>query len=325
LPQLAFPANTAFAQPCESFLALSANVRGVLFMTVSMAGFTLNDTLVKVLSSELNMGQIMFVRGLFASAMISMLAWHRGALMRPAAALHPMVVLRTIGEVGATVAFLVGLSQIPLATASAILSVLPLAVTMRAALFLREPVGWRRWSAIAAGFAGVLIILRPGTEGFNGYALLICASVFFAALRDLATRRMPTHIPSLLLTCVTAITVTLTGALLVTQLGGWQPLSHQFVVKLCGAAFLILFGYQFIILAMRSGDISFVAPFRYTGLLWAIALGYLVFADMPDWAMISGSLIIVATGLYTLYRERIVAATKPSCASVDPSMAADGL
>ncbi len=169
----------------------SPNLRGALFMAVSMAGFTVNDVITKGASETMNMGQVMLVRGLFATLLIGLLAWQRGALRSAPALRIRCVVLRVVGEAGATVGFLVALAHLPLANVSAVLQALPLAVTMGAALVFGEGVGWRRWLAILVGFAGVLIIVRPGFDGFSVYALLALLCVVFCAVRDLATKRMP--------------------------------------------------------------------------------------------------------------------------------------
>jgi drug/metabolite transporter (DMT)-like permease len=182
---------------------------------------------------------------------------------------------------------------------------LPLTITLGAAVAFGEPVGWRRWSAIVAGFIGVLIIVRPGVAGFNQFTLLALVSVLFCSLRDLATKRIPPHIPSLFITLLTTITVTTAGAVILVPLGGWTPPSAHAVGLLALAAVLVLTGYQCVIMALRSGDISAIAPFRYTALLWALLLGYLVFGDVPDTMMATGAAIIVASGLYAFYRERI--------------------
>lgn len=294
-------------------------------MAVSMAGFTANDAITKTIIETVSQGQAMLVRGVFATALIAILAWSQGALRFPAQLLNPMVALRSTCELMATVCFLAALAQMPLANISAILQALPLAVTMGAAMFMGETVGWRRWLAIAVGFVGVLVIVRPGFEGFNAYSLLGLAAVVFAAIRDLATRNMPPEMPSLLVSTATAGIVTLAGALLIVPQGGWTPISLGQTGLLAAAAVLLLFGYQFIIMAMRAGDVSHVAPFRYTALIWAILLGYLVFGDVPDAAMIAGSAIVVASGLYTLYRESKVGRRKPAAESTNPAMAPDGL
>ncbi len=172
-------------------MPLSPNMRAALFMTVSMAGFTVNDGVTKYMSEVMNMGQVMFLRGAFATLFVAVLAWHQGALSNLRLALQPMVLVRVAGEVLATVTFLIALAQLPIANVSAVLQALPLAVTMGAALIYGETVGWRRWLSIAAGFAGVAIIVRPGLEGFSAYSLVALVCVGFCTVRDLATRRIP--------------------------------------------------------------------------------------------------------------------------------------
>lgn len=293
-------------------MAISSNIRGALFMSLSMAGFTFNDSIVKLLTGDISVAQVMFLRGVVATLLIFLLARHRKAL-RPLSVLRDRwIALRVVGEAGGTLTFLVGLSHIPLANASAILQALPLAVTMGAALFLAEPVGWRRWGAILAGFAGVLIIVRPGLDGFSPYSLMIVGTVIFAATRDIATRKVNAAIPSLYLSTITAAAVAIAGLLLIPPMGGWKPVSASDLALISLAACLLLVGYQFIIMAMREGEISFIAPFRYTGFLWALLLGMAVFGEYPDAYMITGGLVVIGSGLYTLYRERIKSTAKPA-------------
>ncbi|MBZ9863601.1 DMT family transporter [Mesorhizobium sp. CA12] len=306
-------------------MPLSPNLRGALFMIVAMVGFTLNDAITKFSSESMNMAQVMLVRGAFASLFVGLLAWRRGALANPAAMLQPMVATRVAGEAGATVSFLIALAHLPIANVSAVLQALPLAVTMGAALFFGEGVGWRRWLAIAIGFTGVLIIVRPGFEGFSVYSLLALASVACCAVRDLATKRIPEAIPTMLVSTATALAMTVLGALLLSPMGGWTPMSGRATTLLALAAVLVLIGYQFIIMAMRSGDISFIAPFRYTALLWSILLGLIIFGDIPDAPMTVGAAIIIGSGLYALYRERVVGRQQPAAESTGPDMAPDGI
>ena len=274
-------------------------------MAAAMAGFTMNDAITKAVSSEMNFGEIMLVRGVVAIALIATLAWHQGALRPLRTLVMKPVALRVAGEVLGTVTFLAAIVHLPLANTAAIFQALPLAVTLGAALMFGEPVGWRRWLAILAGFIGVLIIVRPGVEGFNQFSLFALISVFFCAVRDLATRRIPAQVPSLFITLVTTVTVTLAGAAIIVPLGGWTPPSSRALGLLTLAAVLLLIGYQCVIMALRSGDISAVAPFRYSALLWAMLLGYLVFGDVPDAMMVTGAAIIVLSGLYAFYRERL--------------------
>jgi drug/metabolite transporter (DMT)-like permease len=291
-------------------------------MAVAMAAFTVNDATTKFLTAQMNFGQVMLVRGFFACVLISALAYHQGALRPWRILLVRPVALRVFGEIGGTVSFLAAIAHLPLANTTAIFQSLPLAITLGAALLFGEPVGWRRWLAIACGFAGVLVIVRPGVEGFNQFSLLALISVVFCSVRDLATKRIPTAIPSLFVTLLTTVVVMTVGAILLVPLGGWTPPSSAAFGLLALAAVLVLIGYQSVIMALRSGDISAVAPFRYTQLLWAMLMGYLVFGDVPDHAMVTGAAIIVLSGLYAFHRERVRDRLQAASA---PSMPPDGL
>lgn len=306
-------------------MPFSSNLRAALFMAVAMATFTTNDAITKLVLETVGFGQVLLVRGLFATVLIVVLAWSRGALKKPRQVLQPMVALRTLFEMVATITFVIALSHMPLANISAVLQALPLGVTMAAALFFGEKVGWRRWVAIAFGFVGVLVIVRPGFEGFNAFSLLALASVCCAAGRDLVTRRIPKEVPSMLVSAATAASVTLLGGVFMLAFEGWQPLPADSVGLLAIASVVLIGGYQFVIMAMREGDISFVAPFRYTALIWALTLGYLLFGETPDLAMIVGASFIVLSGLYALYRERKAGRGKPAAESTGPGMAPDGL
>lgn len=272
-------------------------------MAIAMAAFTCNDALVKSVTHTMNTGQILFVRGLMTSALVLVIAWRMGALGSWRVLLQPAVALRLAAEIFASLTFISALGAMPLANISAILQSLPLAVTLGAALFLGEQVGWRRWLAIVVGFVGVIIVIRPGPEGFSLAAIYAIASMIGAATRDLATRRIHSNVSTLFISVVTAIAITLVGGALIVPMGGWQPMSLEIIGRLAAASVLLLVGYQTIVNAMRIGEISFVAPFRYVSLLWAIAIGFLFFGELPDLWMTIGVSIIIASGLYTFYRE----------------------
>lgn len=306
-------------------MALSPNQRGALFMVISQVAFILNDTLVKLSSADLGAGQIMAVRGVFASVMIIALTWYFGLLRPLKMAFHPLLVLRVVSEMAATITYLIALAHLPIANVSAVFQSLPLVITMGAALFLDEIVGVRRWSAIAIGFIGILLIVRPGIEGFSMYSIYVLVCVLFCAVRDLTTRYVPDEMPTMFVSMITSISVTVCGFAIIPATGGWQPVSGTVLVMLVASAAMVLTGYQFIIKSVRVGDVSFVAPFRYSNLVWAIIVGIFIFGDIPDLFTIIGSVIIVASGVYSVYRERVVDRTRPIAESTGPSNAADGV
>lgn len=285
-------------------MPLTPNARAALLMTLSMAAFLVNDMCTKLASQSVNMGQVMLVRGFFASAMLVWLA-RRNAPAAPWRRLsHRMAVLRTAGDVLATVTYLIALANAPLVSVASLLQALPLAITMGAAIVFREPVGWRRWSAIIVGFVGVLIILRPGFGAFSVWSALVLGTVFFCTVRDLATRAIPANIPSLQVSAFTAVSVMVTGGVLMFPMGGWQAMTPATLGILVAAAVFVLIGYQALTLAMRTGDLSSSAPFRYTALVWAALFGYMVFGEIPDVPTAVGALLIIGSGIFTIYRER---------------------
>ena len=272
-------------------------------MMLSMLGFTVNDLFIKSLGGNLPVSQIMAIRGSMLLVLILAIAWQQNVLSRIRELLIPLVLLRSLAEAGATLLFLTALAHLPFATISAILQSLPLAVAMGAAIFLGEHVGWRRWIAIGIGFLGVMIIIRPGSSGFDSYTLMVVVSVLFAASRDVITRRLPKALPSLLVSGATTVTIAILGIVSTQVQGNWQAVSGVQFATMGTAAFFLFFGYQFIVLAMRTGEVAYVVPYRYTSLLWAVIFGYFVFSEVPDFYTVLGSSIVISTGLFALYRE----------------------
>jgi drug/metabolite transporter (DMT)-like permease len=288
--------------PPFRFAALGANVQASVLMTLSMATFATNDMLTKFATQSIEPVQIMAVRGVMASILLFLFAKWRRAALSVSVLRHPIVLVRAFADICTTLTYLNALRHLPLANTAAIFQALPLTITLGAFLFLGETVGWRRWSAIAVGFAGVLVILAPGVDGFNAYGLWVLASVVFAAMRDLATRRMPPDLSSPQIALVTSIAVTLTGFALLPVMG-WRPMSGSVWIVLVCASFTLACGYALIVAAVRLGEMSFVAPFRYTILLFSILLGIAAFGERPTPRETLGSLIVVGSGLYTLHRE----------------------
>ncbi len=282
---------------------LSENTIGALLMIASMAAYTLNDTLMKSLSGHVPLFQVIFLRGCLTSAAVAMIAWHMGAFSKRVSRRDTgAIVLRVVGEVAGTYFFLTALYHMPLANVTSILQALPLAITLTAALVFGEKIGPPRLGAITVGFFGVMLIVRPGAEGFNVYALYGLASVVCLTLRDLATRSLSSETSSMLVTFVTSVSVMAVFGL--GALGGeWAPLGRADWLTIGSAATLIVGGYLTSIMVVRVGEIGFTAPFRYTAILWALLLGWLVFGDWPAPIVLIGAGIVVASGLFTLYRE----------------------
>ena len=281
-----------------------ANRTGILMMCATMACFMVNDTLVKVASESMPTAQLIFVRGVMASLLIYLVARSMGATGRLPEAARGWVAGRAVVDAVASVVYLAALFKLPLANATAINLASPLFITLLAILFLRERVGWFRWSAIIAGFIGVLLVIQPHGAGFNAWSLLCLSATVLHAVRDLATRRIPLGFPAILVTFSTAVAVTLlAGALSLVE--GWRGFGLREFGILAVASVFLAVGYYCLIVAMREGEVSVVSPFRYTGILWAILLGYLVWGDTPNLLAQAGIALLIASGLTMLYRERL--------------------
>lgn len=285
-------------------MAISDNLRGALYMNFSMFGFTMNDAFMKVLTQDLPLFQVVTLRGGLAILGLLLVAGLTGGLRLPTVARDKgLITLRSLADVAATILFLTALKNMPLATLSAVMQVAPLAVTLGAALAFRDPIGWRRMTAIVIGFLGVMIIIRPGMEGFNVWSILGLGSVLTIVVRDLSVRGMSTSVPSIMIALGAAVAVTVMG-LIGSLFQSWLPITLLQAGMILCAGILLIIGYIASVTSMRIGDIGFVAPFRYTSLLWAIILGWLVFNALPDVYSLIGAAIVVATGIYTLLRER---------------------
>ncbi len=285
-------------------MALTENMRGAGLMMVSMAAFTFNDVCMKALAGEVPLFQAIFMRGVLTTLFMFIVGRRMGLIrFKLPRKDWGLIALRTTGEIFATGFFLAALYIMPIANVTAILQALPLTIALAAALFLREHLGWRRIIAILVGLAGVMLIVRPGAAGFNTYSIYALAAVGFVTVRDLSSRRLSTNVPSFTVALIGAISVTTVFGLAATT-GEWVPVSAQIGGLIALASLFITGGYLASVAVMRVGEIGFTAPFRYTGLIWALILGWLVFAEWPDnWTLI-GAAIVVATGVFTLYRER---------------------
>lgn len=287
--------------------ALSDNMRGAFLMMGSMAAFTLNDACMKLVLGDLALFQAIFLRGLATIAVLVILSrWMGGLKFRMPAKDWALVLTRSASEIGATYFFINALFHMPIANVTAILQVLPLTVTLSSAMLFGDKLGWRRLLAIMVGFAGVMIIVRDGLSGLNTYALYALVAVGFVTVRDLCARRLSDEVSSVTIALISSIAVVVFAGIM-TQGEVWSAVSGKSVALLAGAALFILFGYLFSIMTMRVGEISFIAPFRYTSLLWALLLGFVVFGDWPDYLTMLGIVIVVVTGAFTFYRERKLA------------------
>ena len=287
---------------------LSPNIRGMVALTASSCIFTFSDTLMKLATGTWPVSQSLAFRGV-AAIVISLIAVHLSGQAAGLRALgNPLVLLRSFFEATVALMFILALSQMPIADLTAILMLSPAVITAGAALFYGEAVGWRRWSAIAAGFIGMLMVIQPGgtprPDTYNFAALLGLGSVIGVAARDLTTLRLKANVPSVVVMFATAVGGCLAGVVLAPA-EAWQPFAVYPALALVVAAGLVTGANFLLIISSRGVDLSAVAPFRYSAVIFAIIVGIVVFGDTPDPLAFAGMGVIVASGIYLMHRERV--------------------
>ena len=286
-------------------MRLNENLLGAALMTCCVLAYVLNDAVMKLLFADIDFFQAIFLRGLVSLPPLLILALMTKTLLQKYSAKNQrFMIIRILAEIGTTVTFLTALKHMPLANVTAILQSLPLAITMAAAIFLGEPVGWRRWSAICLGFTGVLIIIRPGLAGFNSYSLLALAAVLLLTVREISTRQLDKKIPTVTVALSTTLGITAFAALMLIG-DEWAEINFVSWSLIIAAAAAVTVATLLSVVAMRTGDIGFVSPFRYTSLIGAIGLGILLFGEWPDGMTLLGAVIIAFAGIYSLYREQL--------------------
>ncbi|MBN9427310.1 MAG: DMT family transporter [Burkholderiales bacterium] len=281
----------------------AANRHGIICLSAAMACYIANDALVKYASPALGTGQTIFLRGVMATLLVLLLVRALGAFDRIGDACKPRVMVRAILDSLGTICYLWSLMHLPLPNAVAIGLAAPLFLVVFAVLLIGERVEAGRWVAIAAGFFGVLLIIQPRATGFNYFSLVCLLGVLFHALRDFSTRSISAAVPSIVITLTASAVITLlAGAISLVE--GWRPVDGRALLLLGLAAVFLSVANMLVIAAMRSGELSVVAPFRYSGLLFALVLGYLVWGDVPNVLAWGGIVLLIGAGLYILQRER---------------------
>lgn len=293
-------------------------LRAILLMILAMALLALSDLFIKLGAGAAPLGQVMAWLSLGGTALFALYARLGGVTLFSRDALHPTVILRNGCEIVAAVGLVLGIAAIPLSLFAAIMQAAPILVTLGGAAILGETVGWRRWAAVLAGLLGMMIVIRPGTAGFDPAALWAVMGVSALAARDLVTRRVPEGISSLALS-TWGFAATIPAGLFFLALGA-EPVSvaPAALWPILGAVLVTTTGYLAITNAMRMAPVSVVAPFRYARLLFTTALGMTVFAERPDGPTILGAAIILGAGLYTFLRERRLALAPGAPAGAGP-------
>ena len=283
-----------------------ANLRGITYMLVGMAFYIVCDALTKAAGATLPTGEVIAIRSLVGALLLSPFVPWSSLRGHARNFWSPAMLVRNTGDVGVTLLFGITLVNVPIANATSIMQTSPLAITAAAALFLKEHVGWRRWTATLVGFLGALLIIRPGNADFTWWYLPAIISLLFVVMRDLGTRFVDRSLPTLLVTLLTFVLTVIAACIFMAPFERWRAPTDIELARACGAGFFVTFGASFLIMALRSGgEISTVVAFRYSIVLWSILIGWLAWGQLPHPLSVLGIVIVVGAGLYTVHRERV--------------------
>jgi len=283
-----------------------SNVRGILLMVLAMAAFAIADAFVKVSAAFLSPAQVLFFLNAGGLVLFVLLALLRREPLRDPRIFAPALILRYVSEVIGMVGMVLALIYVPLSTVGAITQAAPLLVAVGAVLFFGETVGWRRWSAIAIGFLGVLLVVQPSADGFDASILWAVMAMVGLSVRDLITRLTPAGMPSTSLAAYTMMAATpfatawtlYTGQPLIPAEANWWVILPM--VSLGSVGYLLL------ITSIRMADVSVVTPFRYSRIIFLMALGVFLFGERPSTMMLTGAALIIASGVYLILRQKKV-------------------
>ena len=285
---------------------MSENLRGALIMMACMSAFVLNDAFVRLAGNSLPLAQILFLRGVLTTLILLTFAIYLGTFeVRVIKKDKWKIFFRSIAEALTAYFFLTAVLNMPFANVTALLQILPITVTLAAALVFKEKVGAIRIILIIIGFLGVILIINPSSDGFNLYSGYALIAVILITVRDLITRKLSVEVPTLLPTVSASFGVLLFSIILLAKTP-IQPLNIQNSFFIILAAFFIIFGYYTAVLVMRIGDISFVSPFRYSAIIFALIIGSIFFKEWPDLSSFIGICIVTVAGGLLLHKNHSI-------------------
>ena len=282
------------------------NLKGILFMIIAMAGFAFEDLFIKMLSTYFPISEVIIILGFTGTVVFLIIALLQRAPIIHKDLLNKHVIIRTICELLGAVFFVTAIALTPLSSATAILQIAPLLVTIGAVIFFKEKVGWRRWTAVFIGFIGVLLLVRPGFEGFMPASIFAILGSVFLAARDLATRAMQVKLPSVTIALYAFIAFGISGILIIPFNSPMVlPTSNQIIYFIGASAFGVI-AYYSLVISSRIGEMSVISPFRYSRIVFAMLLAIIILDENPDGLTLIGASIVVASGLYTFVRETVL-------------------
>ncbi|MFY0595872.1 MAG: DMT family transporter [Cognatishimia sp.] len=287
------------------------NLRAMGLMVLAMMCFATADGMIKLLAQSITKGQIMFFMGLAGAIIFGMMCLRVKSPIFTRLFFHPVLLARNIAEVIAALSIFTALSLLPLSTVAAIIQAVPLVITTSAAFLLKEKVGPRRWTAVIIGFIGVLIIVRPDTDGLNIGLILALVGTLALSVRDFASRLAPKQASTPLLSFYAFCALIPAGLGLSFLAEGFAPIDMPTVWTVLLMNVFALGGYFCVTNAMRLGEVSAVSPLRYSRLPFAAIVGYILFTEIPDAPTLLGSALIIGSGLFVMIREAQIKRTSP--------------
>ena len=289
------------------------NFKGSVFMILAMFAFTLEDFFLKKATKFVPLGEILIICGLLGVIFFLGCSFIAKQNIIYEESLSAILIVRSIFEISGRVFYALAIAMMPITNASAILQATPIVVVLGAVIFLKEKVGWRRWGAILFGFFGVLLIIQPGAEGFNIFSIFAVLGMIGFAGRDLATRMSPSNMSNFqlgtfgfLMVFISGILITLFNLFIFPSNAVWINISAKNLGFIIANGVAGIIAYQCLTIAMRNGDVSFVTPFRYVRVLFALFFGVILLGEEPNILVLSGSLIVVLSGIYIILRRRDV-------------------
>ncbi len=282
-----------------------ANLLGSLWMIAAMAIFAIEDAFIKAASVTVPIGQVLIIFGGGGAILFALIARAKHESLRNPDVLSKPMRVRVGFEIMGRLFYVLAIALIPLSAATVILQATPLVVVAGAAIFFGEKVGWRRWTAIFVGLAGVLVIIQPGTDSFSALSILALIGMFGFAGRDLASRAAPKSLSANVLGFYGFLSIVIAGVAYAV----WESVPFvwpdaQTSVYLIGSIMAGVVAYACLMTAMRTGEVSTVTPFRYTRLIFGITLGVILFGEEISAAMVAGSALIVVSGLFILWQSK---------------------
>ena len=280
----------------------ASSIKGILCMIGGALALTINDGMAKYLTETYPVGQVMALRGTFILCLLIFL------FILARKKLHFKIYswrnnfYRAAAMTGSTFCFITGLSYLPIADAIAIAFAAPLLTTLLAVFCLRERVGLHRWVAIFFGFIGVIIIVQPTDDAFKVAALAPLGAAFFGAIRDVITRKITSSESSFTILLTSMFLITLAGYL--TFPLGWSEFQLEHIWLFLCSSILVGAAQYLMIEAFRLGEVGLISPFKYSSLLWAVIIGFIVWGDIPGYFVLVGAAILIISGVYLLRGEK---------------------